>query len=280
MEPLVNNPSYSELLSADGVWSSKLYFGPDDNLLLSGYSSAAGVTLALSYRKIDVSGRIVQNEQRLTLSSDRAVNTVEAFLGEGWLTHLQVRIVAGTITQPQVYATVQAQHGRSTVAMPWGLLAAGYLTNSQPLYWPGQPLQGSLDGPGAVRSITGTDPAAGVEISEAVPTGARWQLLALQAILTCDATVATRTIFWTFDDGTTEWFRSGQGIQPVANNVIRTSLGSGMAEDITTGAAIIVPVPVRVVLPAGSRINTVTSNLQAGDNWSAPQFVVTEWLAV
>lgn len=159
------------------------------------------------------------------------------------------------------------------------LLFAGYVTDTSAPIYPNGKIESSIEGPGLIRSITGTNPAAGVEISETVPTGAKWKLLALTAAFVADATVGNRVTSLAADNGTTIYVRvSSQALRAASASDVH-SWGPGITiPEAYNADPIQSPFAVLAQLPAGHRIRTVTNNVQAGDNWGAPQFLVEEWL--
>ncbi len=135
----------------------------------------------------------------------------------------------------------------------------------------------SLNAGDGVRSITGTDPAANVEISETVPTNARWRLRALRASLTTDANVASRVAHLQFDDGTNLYYVAQGSQNQAAGATYPYNFGLGGANKVfVTVANDQVTLP-DLVLTAGHKITTSTANRQVGDNWTAPQYIVQEW---
>jgi hypothetical protein len=103
-----------------------------------------------------------------------------------------------------------------------------------PLAFPGVPIASPLDGGGALRSIAGTTPGAGAEISETVPTGARWELLAFQATFVTSAAAANRVPQLTLDDGTTVYFRLGAALNQAASLTQRRSWFQGAPAPYST----------------------------------------------
>jgi len=131
---------------------------------------------------------------------------------------------------------------------------------------------------GRIRFITGTDPAAGAEISETVPTNAIWELISMRFSMACSADVANRYVGISFDNGTTSYF-----IQDSNYTAAATYTPSYCASQvqIRSGEAVVsghIPIPIKNRLKAGYRIRTATTGLQAADNFGAPSFVVREWL--
>jgi len=140
-------------------------------------------------------------------------------------------------------------------------------TNWQPLW---------LQAPTSIRSITGANPAATTEISETVPAGSRWTFKSLRAALVTNGTVATRNVQITFDDGTNTFASGGATFNQSASLTFTYFFNPGVTNAVQTSVIAQVPIPADVVLPAGYRIRTVTSAMQSGDDWAAPQYVVSE----
>lgn len=134
------------------------------------------------------------------------------------------------------------------------------------------------EGPGLLRTITGTNQGAGVELSETVPAGARWQFISLKTLFTADANVATRTTSLTFDDGANIFNVSGgnNGTTANASSVLTFATGQPNVSSQPTNA-LGYPVPTPMYLGSGYRIKTQTASKQVGDTYTATQYVVREW---
>lgn len=276
---IANLPALSELHVHRGQFASPLYMQQDDYLALSAYNSVDSVVLSLHYRFIDAdTGRPTVGEMHLTPTTDRVVTRTFASLGQGWLTHARVVLSAGTPKRGQCFVRLSVQKGDTTAGFGWGQLIANYITAALSPSWPHDKLYSSLEGPGCIRSITGTDPAAGAEISETVPAGARWQLICLHATLVNSATVANRLPSLVVDDGTTIYYRSIDTGSLTASNTypISWSAYGGVAQAAVRMAG--APIPANLLLTAGHRMRTITNGIDSGDNWGAPQYVVEEWI--
>lgn len=138
---------------------------------------------------------------------------------------------------------------------------------------------GSIATEGTPTSVTGTDPAANQEISETVPTGKRWRVQAVQFSLVTDATVANREVVVVVDDGTSTLFQSPAGANQAASLTWAYSVGNvGSPVAGTTATTVRQIVLPNLLLPAGSRIRTATTNRQSGDNFGAPKLLVQEYV--
>lgn len=138
-------------------------------------------------------------------------------------------------------------------------------------------IDSAKDGPGTIQSITGTDPAAGSEISETVPANTIWLLKSVRFTLVTDATPDTRQVHLVLDDGTTTLLNlptTGTQIVSLTRNYNAHELGGLI---VPTGNEIDIGLPSDVILPSGYRLVTETTLLKAGDNFGAPQLSVTAW---
>ena len=160
-------------------------------------------------------------------------------------------------------------------------LVAAYLTDGKTLSWPDGVHEDFTEGAGLIRIVTGTNPAAGAEISEAVPANARWKLKGLIASLVSDATVLNRKVRFEVDDGTNVIFPTITGPNHAASStfVYVPTAGYPVEQAAIHGANYyIFPLPMDLVLFQGYQIYTVTANIQAGDDWGAPRILVEEWI--
>lgn len=158
-------------------------------------------------------------------------------------------------------------------------LFAAYLTDGKTLTWPPGVHEGFTEGPGLIRSIGGTNPAAGAEISEAVPTNARWLVRGLYGQLIVDATVANRLVTLVLDDGTNVIYKIPDAAAQTASTTwdyYMSLLGESRVG--ATGASQIALMLPNLFLSGGYRVRTITVNLQAGDDYGAPRLEVEEWI--
>jgi hypothetical protein len=254
------------------------YLSPDDHLFLRVWNSAAGVTVSLRYRYLAPRAGVLAGTITLTPSTDRAANFQRVPLAEGFLLSVTLATAAGTPKRGQTFCQVGIVRGGVLANEPAALLISDYLADTLLLAWPGGLLRSSVEGPGFLRSITGSDPAAGAEISETVPTNARWRLIGLTAQLFNDATVANRFAALVFDDGASIYARAtfDQATTTLQAPVHSWSMGGNPSGGQTNMRTM--PLAQPNALLAGQRIRTATASLQAGDNWSAPVYLVEEWI--
>lgn len=134
-----------------------------------------------------------------------------------------------------------------------------------------------------VRSFTGANPAANTEVSEVVPSGKVWELLAVTITLVQGITQTPQPVLQLADDGTTVLFESfgSSGAQAVSTTC-RYSWAPGIAGPsaligATTQVRAVAPLPVGVPLMPGYRIRTVTVGIGANSDFGAPQLLLAEY---
>lgn len=256
-----------------------LYLRGDESIRVTSFNSAAGVELAIEGLQF-IAGRGPNAfALRHVPLTTRAASQSFVNLAEGWLTHLSVRASAGTPRRGACYVVVELVRGDSvTNASPLGVLVQGYVTDTYRRGYPGSPIELSSEGPGLLRSIAGTNPAPGVEISETVPTNARWRVIGVRFTLTTDATVANRLPVLTIDDGATVYFTMPAfAVQAASLGVTYQAAPLGFSLAVSGQQCLSLPSD-GFVLQGGHRIRTVTTAIVAGDDYSAPQLYVEEWI--
>jgi hypothetical protein len=257
------------------------YLAREDRVVVTLWNSVAGATIFLGARFLRPDGVLVPEVQSYSPTSDRTANTFNLTAREGYL--LGLHIGTQTVSQPGLcFCTVLVTRPGLPLGNELHTLLAGYVTNSYHPNWPGTALRDLRDGQGALRVILGTQPAAGAEIAETVPTNARWRLYSLTVNLVDGGGAAARFPTLAFDDGATIYSQVGPDTQ--ANGAGATHKYSWVAGGGSTyflGGSInlhTIGIEPDIRLRAGHRIRTLTDSLQAGDQWGVPQYLVEEWI--
>jgi hypothetical protein len=186
---------------------------------------------------------------------------------------------AGSPLDGQCYVVVELGLGTGSQFVPLDVLVADVVSAAHKVAWPGTPLRGPLEGAGALRTITGTNPGAGNEIAETVPTGARWQLLAIRFQFLTSATVANRVPELALDDGVSTFLFSSNSVNQAASITLRYSYMSSFGSLISgVGNDQARSLPTPLYLGSGYRIRTSTSSIQVGDTYTAIAYLVREWI--
>lgn len=262
------------LLAPRGV-----YFAGDDQLRCTVNNSLAGVTVRIVGRFLTVEGKVVPFADRVVPASDRTASTRTFQLGCGWLLEAHAIVSAGAPVSGQTFATFSIVRGQTGAFDDLATLAACYITAQQRCAFPFTGVKSSLDGDGALRIITGATPGAGAELSETVPTGARWELISLRFQLVTSAAPGNRNPDLIFDDGTNGYFLIESGSNFAASGTFQFCYAQGFGGQ-AQGAVnrIPLPLPVNGRLGAGHRIRTSTIGILAGDQYSILFYEVREWI--
>jgi hypothetical protein len=258
--------------------SAPLYVSKDDSVLLRVYNSTPGTLTDLFVRMLLPDGSIMPMSFRTAPSSDRLSNSTRFNLPEGFILTLTVTNQQGLNRRGNVYVQVFITRQGALNTDTSAVLLGDYVTSGFVPGWPGGRVISSIEGPGLLRSITGTDPAAGVEISETVPTNARWRLIAARFTFTTSVTVANRTVALVIDDGVNIYYAIVAPAAQAASVGIDYNVGALGVQPALAFFNHWLPTPPDFLLLQGHRIRTVTQNLQVGDNFAAPQLFVEEWI--
>lgn len=254
-----------------------LYVQRNDHILLVVQTNTNPITLVVTYRYLVPEGEIKEGQSITVLTTPQTL--VEFSIFEGWLLSFTARIVPPAAAGQWCFLQAIIVRGFIGAAglSQNGLFWQGYIPGSTVNGWPGTPAKEISDGAGFLRTIVGTVPAAGAEISELVPATRRWQLLSLRATLTASATVANRFVGFQTDDGANIPFSSRSSVAQVAGAAIAYSLIPGQPFYNDTTGNMIIPAPVLTQIKSAYHLRSSTINIQVGDQWSAPIYEIIEW---
>jgi hypothetical protein len=230
-------------------------------------------------RIILLTGEVKPFTITFTPTSDRSGSGVAQQLPDGWLLNVMAAFSGVAIRRGQCFANVGIQRPSGSTTLLFGSLIRDYLVQGAPPSWPEGPLLMPTDGAGFLRSITGTVPAAGAEITEVVPTGARWRLYGMRFSLTTAVAVANRLTNVVIDNGAapTDGQFPANAVQAASLTVAYTGGQLGAVSN-PAGADAIILLPAPIPLFAGWRWRTITANIQAADQYTAPTYLVEEWI--
>jgi hypothetical protein len=258
---------------------SPYYFGPDDELLITAQQTpggaVAGAELLIRARFLHTDGRAVPNAWRMTVVPDTTLQSVLLPMSEGFLLSLIVEPGIPKLFPGQCFVNAHVRQA----GLNLGTLLAGYVETGRPLFWPGGQLAGQREGVGNNFTFIGTDPAAGVEISELVPAFRFWRIASGWFQLTTSATVVARSVHVIIDDPFAQIVYEVQAtLAQAASTTATYSLGEGLPRSGATELLQLMPMPQNFWLGSGRRIRTATVNLQAGDDFGPLQLMVDEWI--
>lgn len=253
----------------------------EDNLRVTVVNSQSGLEVAIQGRRLDNTGTVLPLAYRMTPTFDRLPTTRIFPLGIGALVNLTVFVAVGSPKVGQTFVIVELVRGREGGTELLGTLLSGYITDRRSIGWPGSPLQSSTEGEGFLYSFLGSVPLMGNPAQEFVPTGARWEVLAITARFTTSATVADRTVrgilFHPYGYGAFVTSPQLIGASQFAYYTFTAGLGTAQTFSLVHSGN---PFPSNFPLPADSVVGYDVLNLQPGDQFSEFALHVREWLEV
>jgi hypothetical protein len=262
------------------AFAATTFFNPSQNLRIRSWNAATGVIVTVAGLSVGDDNIVRPFVYTHTPNTDRSAKSEIFVLQACGLLSCQVFASLGTPVRGQTFVRVELVQGREGAVQSLATLIQGYLTANLTRSYPGSPVEDALTGPGVLRSVAGTDPAAGIECSDTVPTGARWRLVNARFTLVTSATVVNRFVSIVLDDGVTTFYQAPDNTAHVNGVTVSHSFGDALGAFGTTAVAYLGPLPRAPMLLAGWRIRTTTQGLDAGDNYAAPQYLVEEWLEV
>ena len=261
----------------DNIVLNAQYIGNNQQIRIFTWNGNASVTLIrMDLRILRRNGVIDTVAISYTPTSNRVAAGTQFNCGTGWILSGIITPLTGSPRRGDTYVLVTIYDTKENKGIQ--TLCQEYITPATLAMFPFGKTGYQVEGTGKLTSITGTDPAAGAEISEITPTNARWKIRALSASFVADANVANRTIEIVIDDGTNEILRLQDRTVITAGQTRTMQLQtfSALPADTTTTHYFVLPGD--FVMLQGYRIRTETTNIQVGDNFGAPTMIIEEWL--
>ncbi|MBA7579289.1 hypothetical protein ES708_21159 [subsurface metagenome] len=271
-------PNGKVTFSREGVQPpGRFYLQPVQRLEIRSWCSVEAVQLAITGLVLTPEGTIQEISELHSPNGDRSEASELFNLFEGFLLHLQVQETTGLLQHGECFVTLHIVRGLAGAATRVATLLADYVNSMVFPTYPASDIHQSVHGHGAVKSITGTDPAATVEISETVPPNARWIILAVHFTLVTGVDVADRIIHLQLDDGVSTFADICSTTVHTAGTTKVYNFANFGSTQIAPVDCLYVPLPL-VPLLEGYRVRTSTELIVGTDNYSAPQLLIEEWL--
>lgn len=259
---------------------SDLYFSREDTLWVTSQNSNVATVVEVHGRVMLPSGQVIPFVHAHTPNTDRSAKTTIIAVPEGFLLNVFVKETAAGVTVGQCFITLGAGRGDGAARVDHTILIQGYVASSFSQGWPGTPPRLPTEGPGVIRNIIGSVPAAGAEFVETVPTGARWRVMAIKIFLTSAVTAGNRRPTLVFiPNGIVGCADVPHPLFQGPSVTLAFSWASGMAlQALVSGTSDITGLPSDLFFDQGSQFKSVTANLAAGDQYGAPFYTVEEWI--
>lgn len=158
-------------------------------------------------------------------------------------------------------------------------MCSGWVTPEQSLSYPSIQAESPRQGGGLVNFITGANPAAGAEVSDTLSTSRLVRIQSAQVRLVTDGTAANRRVHFRIVRSTGLLLWEGfSDVDQTASTTIDYILSPvGAVPDSTDNGIVIIPIPPNLLVKPGWIVKTVTTNIQAGDNFAAASYMTEEW---
>jgi len=227
-----------------------------------------------SSNKVNISGitedgRAI-SERNLQTASGRAKNTHKFPLPDN-LRYLEIVPDSIAVRRGNIYIRAFLSLGGKRIRT----LCSGYIS-------PGRPLtignhEDMEQAPGRYNVSTGANPAAGAEVSVTIASNQLVRLVSVKIQLVADATVVNRLVQLIVTDSAKNVFRVTALTNQTAGQTITYYFSIGVDRD-ENGNTWVIPLPEDIFAGIAWTIETVTTNLQAGDDYAAPVLVYEEWI--
>lgn len=280
--PTLTRPPEMSFRRTDIDPPSPLYVDRDDTLVLT---IATFTTLDtppyVVIRMLRPNGEIIPSLHAFPTIYNGLPQAAAHQLGEGFLLSCAVvKPTQASFLTEDVWVAVEITRGSFAQSLYSRKLVGGYLGFANRLAWPESPVIDPLSGPGNVRLVVGTNPAAGAEISATMPLAVRRKLMAIRFRLVTSVAVANRrvTLLLNDDSGNT-FYRVHSQVTQTAAQTVDYHFAPGVpffnADGIAGG-----PLPNELFVKTGYAIATSTFALDAGDDFTAPNMLFQEWLDI
>ena len=242
------------------------------------FGSVAQPTMIIRFLRMD--GTITPMRFPLQHGAGATNISTPVILPEGFILGISVFQEGSPLPRGQCYVCVVLNRvGLSTLSSSQVLMAR-YLETIPTLGWPYPSIQGPFEGPGGFLTILGATPAAGAEIIETIPTHLSWKIMGWKHTLTTGAALGARGTVLQIRDNNNAFMGEFPWASPVGPGVAQLQVAN-----LNTFVVTPVPnpgdytlLPQEIIIPAGGSIRTVTTNLAAADQYSAPSYCVQQWL--
>lgn len=240
----------------------------DDFVRFEAYTLDAATPVLLQLRQITIDGRLsVLSDVVNTTLSPFAPNAYEARLTDGWLLLAGFPPTRNLGANDYPYVRISLHRGRFSTAQGSIDLANGYLNQITGCSWPQTPITPMDSFTPTAITLAFPDPAAGADfISTAAATEADLPQL-FTITLTTDATVALRRPQFALSSQATNLYTVNSPANVPATATVNYFLSRGPLPLNLVAGNVAIQLP-DLDWSAQLQIQTLTANLQAGDQWS------------
>lgn len=256
------------------------YIVTEESLQLLIFNSFPGAVVTAALRVLDPDGVIRLYDYTLLPASTRLAQIFNFSFVEGFVLSV-FATTSSNIRIGQCYVAFGMLRGGGGSGFATHIFAAGYVGGTS--FVLGNPFQVprySTDGSGWIRTIQGTQPAAGADLNETVPTNAKWILREISAVLTTSAVANNRQVRFILDDGSNVQYATYAPDTQAATLAHRYNMAPAGSDKTVVGTHHFINLPNVVEMEPTWRWRTATDLIDVGDQWSVPTYVVEEWISL
>jgi hypothetical protein len=223
------------------------------------------------------SNMVVTDQQTVTLPAGVRGIAKSVNLNEGYL--LSITAFAGNATlRGQTFARAYIIRGGPNKTFSAYMLFMDYPTILAGVGFPGGRQLHPTEGPGWIRGVTVGNPAAGADFILQAGPAQRWRLISLQATLTVANSGAARPVEFTVLSTGNQTARMATNVAAPINGAARVNFSNSGTPSTAVATDIYAQMPAGLILGPGDTVQSLTTNIVVGDQWSAISALVEEWI--
>lgn len=283
---------------------SQLYVQRDDTLVVEGWATRLTHTLQVTARILmapfPTGGQPGSPNPRDTPPGPGSTNTIQTVtallqvaaanastqalsipLPEGYL--LSVAVVeqsANAPTRGVCFCRAFISRGPTQVVGPFAARAlfADYVVSNGPIGWPEGRVLAPTEGPGDLRAITVGNPAAGADWTFTIPANTRMRIQSIGMTFVTSAAAGNRCPRIMLSDGGNPYWRGVPQAVQAASLTIGIYSAPAVCTSVVSANTLNIALPNNLVMLAGQSIQSATSGLDVGDQYSQIVIEVEEWV--
>jgi hypothetical protein len=236
----------------------------------------AAINVFIQARLLMPDGRIIPNNWQIQTAVTKAASYQLIVLPECFILSLAITAQQNANAR-NVFCSAIISRGIPTAGSVSTVLCQGYVTRNMPLSWPPGVNTNQLDTAGNLKVIIGTVPAPGQEINESVPQFTKWRLMAVNFSLTTSAAAGSRIMTFVMGTNAIDYcFLQSPAAQAISLTW-NYQLASNIATLTGTNGVIQMSAFAGIFLNALGKFRTITTAIQAADQYTAPTYYFEEW---
>jgi hypothetical protein len=261
---------------ADPPWGD--YVTVPDLLVIWAVALGGGSSVRVNLRILRPDGVIIPFAISVPGNVTPTITPQTFNLPEGYILSGSITATGGTGVGAPMYAHVGLRRSPSTANDTYHVLFQGQVLASVPMPFEAAVSRVPADGNGVIGTTAISTPGAGADFSFTVPNGVRMRPISLCATLTTSVAVSNRNPTLIIDDGVNVVADISASVAAVASGVFTITWADSMSFNSFLNSSITAALPGNMFMLGGWHIRSVSSGIQAGDQWSAIRMATQNWI--